>query len=121
MVLLTAFFDSYLVLTPEEERDLQEKLPKELAPEEVKRVMEFATSWHLKGREEGRQEGLQKGLQEGRLELLLKMLKKRLGSLSSELEAMIAALSVKQFDEPADNLFDITSEADLKRLLAGSH
>ena len=75
--------------------------------------MEFATSWHLKGREEGREEGRQ--------ELLLKMLRKRLGTLSSELETMIAALSVEQFDELAESLFDISSEADLKRLLSANH
>jgi flagellar biosynthesis/type III secretory pathway protein FliH len=86
---------------------------------------EFTTSWHLKGREEGLQEGLreglQKGLQEGRQELLFKMLKIRLGSLSSELEAMIAALSSEQLDGLAECLFDITSEADLKRFLATHH
>jgi hypothetical protein len=113
MVLITAFFDSYLVLTPEEEQELQKKLPKELAPEEVKRVMEFATSWHIKGREEG--------LREGRQELLLKMLKKRLGDISTELEAMIAALSSEQIDGLAESLFDITSEADLKRFLTANH
>ena len=113
MELLTAFFDSYLVLTDEEDRVLQEKLPEELAPEEVKRVMEFATSWHIKGRQEG--------LQEGRQELLLKMLKKRLGALSSELEAMIAALSVEQLDALAESMFDISSEAELKRWLSAKH
>jgi flagellar biosynthesis/type III secretory pathway protein FliH len=117
MVLLAAFFDSYLVLTPEEEQELQKKLSKELAPEEVKRAMEFATSWHIKGREEG----LREGRQEGRQELLLKMLKKRLGDISSELEAMIAALSLEQLDRLAESLFDITNEADLKRLLAALH
>ena len=121
MELLTAFFDSYLVLTAEEDRVLQEKLPEELAPEEVKRVMEFATSWHIKGRQEGRQEGLQEGRQEGRQELLLKMLKKRLGALSSELEAMIAALSVEQLDALAESMFDISSEAELKQWLSAKH
>jgi predicted transposase YdaD len=109
MELITVFFDSYLALTADEERVLQEKLPEELAPEEVKRVMEITTSWHLKGRQEGRQE------------LLLRMLKKRLGSLSPELEMMIAGLSVEQLDQLAESLFDITSEADLKRLLDGGH
>ena len=84
-------------------------MPEELQLEEVKRVKEFATSWQLKGRQEGRQE------------LLLKILKKRLGSLSSELEAMIAALSAEQFDALAESLFDITSEADLKRWLSAKH
>jgi len=129
MELITVFFESYLALDAEEEKILQEKLPEELQIEEVKRVMEIATSWQLKGRQEGlqeglqegRQEGLQEGRQEGRQELLLKILNKRLGSLSAELEAMIATLSVEQFDELAESLFDITSEADLKRWLSAKH
>jgi HPt (histidine-containing phosphotransfer) domain-containing protein len=94
-------------------QEIRIRLPEELQIEEVKRVMEFATSWQLKGRQESRQEGRQ--------ELLLKILKKRLSSLSSELEALIAALSAEQFDALADSLFDITSEADLKRWLSANH
>jgi flagellar biosynthesis/type III secretory pathway protein FliH len=87
--------------------------------------MELSTSWHRKGREEGRQEGLQEGLyaglRRGRQELLLKMLRKRLGALSSEVEAMIAGLSEERFDEVTERLFDMTSEADLRRFLTASH
>jgi len=61
MELVTVFFERYLDLTPEEEQAWQEKLPAELAPEEVNRVMEIVTSWQLKGRQEGRQEGLREG------------------------------------------------------------
>jgi predicted transposase YdaD len=108
MELVTAFFDSYLELTAEEERLLEERLPEELTGEEVKLVVEITTSWHRKGRQEGRQE------------LLFKLLRKRLGSLSSEVEARIAALSAEQSDQLAERLFDITNEADLKRFLAAN-
>jgi predicted transposase YdaD len=120
--LVTTFFDSYLELTAEEERLLEERLPEELAVGEVKRVVEITTSWHRKGRQEGIQEGiqqgLQKGLRDGRQELLFQLLRKRLGSLSSELEARIAALSAEQFDRLAERLFDITSEEQVERFLA---
>lgn len=49
------------------------------------------------------------------------MLRKRLGALSSEVEAMIAGLSEERFDEVTERLFDMTSEADLRRFLTASH
>jgi len=49
------------------------------------------------------------------------MLQKRLGAVSPELEEMIGALSAEQADALADNLFDITSEAELRRFLSVAH
>ncbi|GEA17224.1 DUF4351 domain-containing protein [Moorella sp. E306M] len=109
MELITAFFDSYLVLSAEEEKSLQEKLPEELQPEEVQRVMELTTSWHLKGRQEGRQE------------IIIRLLRKRLGTTSPEVEAKIKTLSVEQLDDLAEKILDITSEEELLRVLALKH
>ncbi|OIQ52713.1 DUF4351 domain-containing protein [Neomoorella thermoacetica] len=113
MELITAFFDSYLVLNAEEEKSLQEKLSEELQPEEVQRVMELTTSWHLKGWQQGRQEGRQ--------EILLRQLRKRLGTTSPEVEAKIKTLSAEQLDDLAEKILDITSEAELLRVLALKH
>ncbi|WP_338835718.1 DUF4351 domain-containing protein [Neomoorella thermoacetica] len=109
MELITAFFESYLVLNPEEEKTLQEKLPEELQPEEVQRVMELTTSWHLKGWQQGRQE------------ILLRQLRKRLGTISSEVEAKIKTLSVEQLDDLAEKILDITSEDELLKALDIKH
>ncbi|WP_338819195.1 hypothetical protein MTCOM_06160 [Moorella thermoacetica] len=113
MELITAFFDSYLVLNAEEEKSLQEKLSEELQPEEVQRIMELTTSWHLKGWQQGRQEGRQ--------EILLRQLRKRLGTTSPEVEAKIKTLSAEQLDDLAEKILDITSEAELHRILAIKH
>ncbi|WP_406678059.1 Rpn family recombination-promoting nuclease/putative transposase [Moorella sp. ACPs] len=109
MELITAFFESYLVLNAEEEKTLQEKLPEELQPEEVQRVMELTTSWHLKGRQQGRQE------------ILLRQLRKRLGTISSEVEVKIKTLSVEQLDDLAEKILDITSEDELLKVLDIKH
>jgi hypothetical protein len=109
MELITAFFDSYLVLSAEEEKSLQEKLPEELQPEEVQRVMELTTSWHLKGRQEGRQE------------IIIRLLRKRLGTTSPEVEAKIKTLSVEQLDDLAEKILDITSEDELLKVLDIKH
>ncbi|CEP66844.1 Domain of unknown function DUF4351 [Moorella glycerini] len=75
--------------------------------------MELTTSWHLKG--------WQQGQQEGRQEILLRQLRKRLGTISSEVEAKIKTLSVEQLDDLAEKILDITSEAELHRILAIKH
>lgn len=117
MELITAFFDCYLVLSAEEEKSLQQKLPEKLQPEEVQRIMELTTSWHLKGR----QQGWQEGRQEGRQEIILRLLRKRLGTTSPEVEAKIKTLSVEQLDDLAEKIFDITSEDELLRVLTLKH
>ena len=56
--LLTAFFETYLRLNKAEEEEYQQRLPRELKPEEVRYFMEITTSYHEKGREEGIKEGI---------------------------------------------------------------
>ena len=104
-------------------------LHKELSAEEVAKVMELRTSWHMKGWQEGwqkgLQEGLQQGLEEGRREkardLVIRQLKRRLGFLSSEVEERIKSLSLKELDELAEKIFEISSESDLRRLISTEH
>ena len=111
--LITAIFDTYLGLSPEEEKEVEEMLHRELSAEEVKKVMELRTSWHIKG--------WQEGLEEGRREILLKQLKKRLGFLSSEVEERIKSLSLEELDELAEKIFEVSSESDLRRFLSMEH
>ncbi|MGB9783917.1 MAG: Rpn family recombination-promoting nuclease/putative transposase [Moorellaceae bacterium] len=115
--LITAIFDTYLGLSPEEEREVEEMLHKELSPEEVKKVMELRTSWHIKGW----QEGWQTGLEEGRREILLRQLKKRLGFISPEVEEKIKALTLKELDELAEKIFEVSDERDVRALLGIAH
>jgi len=104
-------------------------LHKELSAEEVAKVMELRTSWHMKGWQEGwqkgLQEGLQQGLEEGRREkardLVIRQLKRRLGFLSSEVEEKIKSLSLEELDDLAEKIFEISSESDLRRLISTEH
>ncbi|MGB9783100.1 MAG: Rpn family recombination-promoting nuclease/putative transposase [Moorellaceae bacterium] len=119
--LITAIFDTYLGLSPEEEREVEEMLHKELSPEEVKKVMELRTSWHIKGWQEGLEQGRKVGLEEGRREILLRQLKKRLGFISPEVEEKIKALTLKELDELAEKIFEVSDERDVRALLGIAH
>ncbi|MGI9952157.1 DUF4351 domain-containing protein, partial [Moorellaceae bacterium AZ2] len=139
--LITAIFDIYLGLSSEEEKQVEEMLHKELSVEEVKKVMELRTSWHIRGWQEGWQKGLEEGrkvgleegleqgleqgrkvgLEEGRREILLRQLKKRLGFVSSEAEERIKGLSLSELDELAEKIFEVTSESDLRKFLGIEH
>ncbi|SMB93167.1 conserved hypothetical protein (putative transposase or invertase) [Thermanaeromonas toyohensis ToBE] len=115
--LITAIFETYLGLSPEEEREVEEMLHRELSAEEVKKVMELRTSWHIKGW----QEGLEEGRREKAQELVLRLLNKRLGFLPPEVEERIKSLSLKELDELAEKIFEVTSESDLRKFLGMEH
>lgn len=55
--MLTAFFETYVKLTEEEEVIYRDRLKTELNQQEVEKLIELTTSYHEKGREEGRKEG----------------------------------------------------------------
>ncbi|MEW6625081.1 MAG: hypothetical protein AB1420_18525 [Bacillota bacterium] len=52
--LLTAFFETYVKLTEDEEAVYTEKIKTELTNREVERLLEITTSYHEKGELEGR-------------------------------------------------------------------
>jgi len=117
MQLITGFFESYLALSDEEEKILQQKISEELKPEEGQRAMEITTSWHEKGRREGRQEGWQ----EGRQTILLKQIKKRLGTLPADIEQNVASMKIEQLDLLAEKILEIATEEDLRRVISAVH
>ncbi|MGI9953556.1 DUF4351 domain-containing protein, partial [Moorellaceae bacterium AZ2] len=103
----------------------EEMLHKELSAEEVKKVMELRTSWHIKGWQEGLEQGRKVGLEEGRREkaqdLVIRLLKKRLGFVSPEVEERVKGLSLEELDELAEKIFEISSESDLRKFLSMEH
>ena len=109
MQLITGFFESYLVLNVEEEKVLQQKVNKELKPEEVQKVMEITTSWHEKGRQEGRQESYRA--------ILLKQIKKRLGTVPADIEQSVAGMNVEQLDLLAEKILEVVTEEDLRQVM----
>ena len=64
MTLLTGFFETYLRLNEEEEKQVEAEIGKTDA-KEIEVIMEITTSWEQKGRVQGRAEG-RGGRQSGR-------------------------------------------------------
>lgn len=52
---------------------------------------------------------------------MLRQLKKRLGFLSPEVEEKLKSLSLKELDELAEKIFEISIESDLRRLISIEH
>ncbi|SHG96846.1 RpnC/YadD family protein [Ornithinibacillus halophilus] len=59
---ISSFFDSYLILTNEEEEVLVEKV-KQL--DNADEILELPNSWEKRGYRKGREEGIQQGREEG--------------------------------------------------------
>jgi len=84
--LLGGFFETYLKLNREEERQLHLELSK-LAGKEAVSIMEITTSWH----EKGRAEGLEKGIKEGEMKKALETA--RLALKKGLLEEVVAEIT----------------------------
>jgi predicted transposase/invertase (TIGR01784 family) len=89
--LLYGFFETYLKLTKEEEKEMYKEISK-LPKEEADRVMELPNSF----REEGRQEGRIEGISLNKKRMISNMLKK---GLSDELIAEIAEVGLREIEE----------------------
>ncbi|MDF5713627.1 MAG: DUF4351 domain-containing protein [Rhizonema sp. NSF051] len=59
------------------------------------------------------QEILQKGAKQGKLQTLTRLLSRRVGTISSELQQQLQALSINQLDDLSDALFDFSQRSDL--------
>ncbi|MBS4025853.1 MAG: hypothetical protein KGZ96_09295 [Clostridia bacterium] len=59
--LLTAFIETYVKLTEEEEILYRDRLKQELTQQEVEKLIEITTSYHENGREQGKLEGKLEG------------------------------------------------------------
>ncbi len=107
--LLIGFFESYVVLTPQEEEAVQQKLAEEISIKEMGEMTEILTSYHLRGREEGR-EVLQS--------TLIKQARRKLGAISPETEKKILQTkSISLLENILENIFDLKSEMMLIELL----
>ncbi|SMB96701.1 protein of unknown function [Thermanaeromonas toyohensis ToBE] len=71
--------------------------------------------------QQGSQQRLQQGLEEAAGKYLTKVLKKRLGFLSSEAEERIKSFFLRELDELAEKIFEVTSGSDLRKFLGVEH
>lgn len=104
--LLTSFFETYLKLNKEQDKEYLERLSRELTPKEVKAFMQLTTSYHEEGRKEGIKESILDLLRDkDDYHLLSDNLIKQLGSqteietLKKSLKKAARAPSVKHFLE----------------------
>lgn len=115
MQLLAGFFDSYLVLTREEEVQVQAQLARELPLEEVAQMTEILTSWHKRGMEEGRMEGR---MEETRA-TILEYVESRFGVHPEGLEmALETASDLEQLKRLRREIFKAASLEDCLALIA---
>jgi flagellar biosynthesis/type III secretory pathway protein FliH len=111
--MLMGFFESYLVLNEDEERQFQKEI-KNLVPEEATRIMEITTSWHKKGREEGREEGRKKG----QVDLICKFLTKRFGKASSNLQDRVRRIdNLDSLNTLSDQIFLVQTIDEAARVV----
>lgn len=90
MELLTVFFDAYLPLTKEEERQVWREV-EEMCGKEEKKVMEWKTHFERYAMEEG----IEQGIEQGKLEVARQMLQER---LDPALIAKLTGFSLEQID-----------------------
>lgn len=104
---LGQFVDLYLPLSGNEQRSFQTALGT-LSGAEQEAIMEFVTSWELKGRAEGQQE------------LVLRLIVRKFSSLEPSLRDQVIALEPAQLQALAEALLDFSEPAELHTWL-GAH
>jgi Domain of unknown function (DUF4351) len=102
--LIARFIDTYLRLNVAEEQQFQTELEATM-PKQKEAVMEAMTSWEERGIERGRNQEA--------TTFVLRLLTRRFGSLATELEEGIKALSTIQLEELGEALLDFTDVTEL--------
>ena len=102
MTLLIGFFESYLKLTQDEDKEFQLEI-QNLDQKETIALQQITTSWHI----------------EGQIEMMLIMAKKRFGMVSADLEREIRALPKEKIGAVGEALLDVNSIEELRALMAG--
>ena len=116
MILLTGFFETYLRLNEEEEKQLETEIGK-IDIKEAERMMEITTSWEQKGKMAGRAEGRIEGRAEGQADLLIRLLHKRFTTVPKEVENQVRTLPPERLQQLAEAIFDLKSIDDIKTFL----
>jgi predicted nucleic acid-binding Zn-ribbon protein len=105
---LTGFFETYLRLSAEEEKQLEAAMGN-LNKEEVEKMLELTTSWEKKGKREGKIEG--------QADILLRLLRKKFGPLPAELEAEVRKMPAEKLEQLAEAIFELKKLEEVKAFL----
>ncbi|MBE9050902.1 DUF4351 domain-containing protein [Nostocales cyanobacterium LEGE 11386] len=109
MRLISGFIDTYLRLSPQEQKLLQDDIASiELREQGV--VMQIVTSWM--------EEGIEQAKQQATLSLVMRLLPRRVGTLlTPELEERVQQLSLTQLEDLSVALLDFSTVEDLEAWL----
>jgi hypothetical protein len=100
MSLLYGFFETYLELDDEEEKEMQEKI-NQLQEDEAKVLHRLPNSYFEKGMKEGIVEGIVEGIERGKQEVAKNLLLK---NMSKEEVAEVTELSIEEIEKIAKNI-----------------
>lgn len=114
--MLTSFFETYLKLNDNEERQLQTEIEK-LNPEEVS-VVEMISSYRRKGREEGLKEGELRGRLEGKKDSICTLLEAKFGSSSDLVQEKVRLIDdYSLLDDVLKRVFAAKSLEEAQRVV----
>ena len=112
MKMISGFVDTYLSLTPQEEKVFQEEI-EAISPKRTKeKTMEIVTSWMRTGIEQGRVQG-----HETALRMVLRQIGRKFGNIEAEAQTRIAALTLAQLEALEEALQSFTDKAELGKWL----
>ncbi|MBE9198184.1 MULTISPECIES: DUF4351 domain-containing protein [unclassified Nodularia (in: cyanobacteria)] len=100
MRLISGFIDTYLRLSPQEQKLLEDDIAT-IEPRQQEEVMQIVTSW------------MEEGMEKATLSLVMRQLPRRVGTLTPELEAQVQQLSLTQLEDLSVALLDFSSVEDL--------
>jgi hypothetical protein len=119
MGLIAGFVNTYLRLTPRQEREVQKEI--EALEPKSKEIAMFWTSWHEEGMKAGMKAGMREGKQEGRQEealtLVQRQLRRRFGAPVEALLERVRQLPTTRLEELGEALMDFSGVSDLERWL----
>jgi predicted transposase YdaD len=119
MGLIAGFVNTYLRLTPKQEREVQKEI--EALEPKSKEIAMFWTSWHEEGMKAGMKAGMREGKQEGRQEealtLVQRQLRRRFGAPVEALLERVRQLPTTRLEELGEALMDFSGVSDLERWL----
>lgn len=104
MTLIGHFIESYLKLTPEQDRTVQKAI-EGFAPQKRKVVMEHMSIW--------KREGYEEGIHQGEAEVILRQLNLRIGGIGIRTQNQIKHLPSPRLQQLAEDIFAFKQKADL--------
>ncbi|MCX6089825.1 MAG: transposase, partial [Candidatus Atribacteria bacterium] len=119
--LITGFFETYLVLSPQEEEQFNQVLG-QINQQEAESIMEITTSWHKKGKIEGKIEGRIEGKIEGKIDYICKFMVRRFNADPDETMQQLKQISsLEVLDNLMEELFAVNTIEEARAIMERSN